>query len=89
MARVVFRIFYLFIPVKRNSILFCSFSGMQYTCNPKYIFESLYSRFGRRYEYVWVLDNREKLPGDGFGKDRKVQIRKIYISHDAFGGYSR
>lgn len=82
MARVVFRIFYLFIPVKRNSILFCSFSGMQYTCNPKYIFESLYSRFGRRYEYVWVLDNREKLPGEFRGSVKTVKFRSVkYIYH--------
>lgn len=63
-ARAVFRISYLFFPVKINRIAFCSFEGMQYTCNPKYIFESMFHRFGGKYDYIWILDEQEKLPAE-------------------------
>ena len=82
MARAVSRILYLFLPVKKGRILFCSFNGMQYTCNPKYIFESLYRRFGQQYEYVWVLNDREKLPMAFRDTVKVVKYRSVrYVYH--------
>ena len=60
-ARVMLRVGYVF-PVRKNRILFSSYEGMQYTCNPKYIFESAFDKFGASYEYVWVLNNPDNLP---------------------------
>ena len=61
-ARIVFRTIYPFFPIKSNRITFCSFEGLQYTCNPKYIFESMYHRFGREYDYVWILARQADMP---------------------------
>lgn len=55
------RIGYIF-PVKKKRILFSSYEGMQYTCNPKYIFQEVYDRFGDSFDYVWVLNNPDNLP---------------------------
>lgn len=60
-ARILLRLGYIF-PVRKNRILFSSYEGMQYTCNPKYLFQGIYNRFGKSFEYVWVLDNPQKLP---------------------------
>ena len=60
-ARVLLRIFYIF-PVKKNRILFSSFEGKNYGCNPKYIFEYMYDKYGGVYECIWCLDNAGKIP---------------------------
>lgn len=81
-VRIVFRFFGLFLPVKKNRILFCSFHGMQYTCNPKYIFESLYRQYGRQFEYVWVIDDATKIPEEFRLVVKTVKFRSLkYICH--------
>lgn len=59
--RVFIRILYIF-PIKKNRILFSSEGGMTYKCSPRYIFESLYLEFGDRFEYVWSISNKIKIP---------------------------
>lgn len=53
------RIFYFF-PVKQNRVLFESFSGAAYNCNPKYISELLKQSCGSDVEIVWALKNPEQ-----------------------------
>ncbi len=60
-ARMLLKAGYIF-PVKRTRVLFSSYEGRQYTCNPKYIFEGMINQFGDRYEYIWVLNNKNQLP---------------------------
>lgn len=49
------RLFFVF-PIKPNRILFISYNGKQYSCNPKYIFENLIdNEVG--IEYVWAFCN--------------------------------
>ncbi|MGU7966186.1 CDP-glycerol glycerophosphotransferase family protein [Streptococcus suis] len=59
LIRNIFKIFYLF-PVKTNRIMFKSFFGKTYTCNPKYIAEYINDKFNGEYELLFVLDNPEK-----------------------------
>ncbi|MHB9293979.1 putative CDP-glycerol glycerophosphotransferase [Hollandina sp. SP2] len=54
LLRIFFRIFY-FLPVVNNRIIFVSHNGSQYSCNPKYIYEYLYKKYGDKFQYVWVL----------------------------------
>lgn len=54
--RAILHVFYLF-PVKKNKILFLSFSGKSYACNPKYIYKYLKGRYGDAFEYVWTLSS--------------------------------
>ena len=52
--RAVLHVFYLF-PIKKNKILFLSFSGKAYACNPKYIYQYLRSQYGDAFKYIWIL----------------------------------
>lgn len=54
------RIFWI-IPIKNNTILFTSFWGKQYSCNPKYICEYIYSLEGNNYEYIWAFKKNVKV----------------------------
>jgi len=56
--RIIFRFFHLF-PICENRIVFVSYYGKQYSCNPKYIFEYLLKNFENKYRYVWCLNNKE------------------------------
>lgn len=53
--------FYIF-PVRKNRILFSSYEGLSYTCNPKYIFQDLYDHYGNKLQYVWCLNSPSLLP---------------------------
>ena len=58
--RVLLRIFYIF-PI-RKIIFFSSYEGKQYSCNPKYIFQSMYSdKFFFTYKYIWEKNDEKKI----------------------------
>ena len=61
--RILLRLFYI-IPINERKIVFISWEGKQYACNPKYIFEYMYNHYTDGYIYVWSLKNREKLPSN-------------------------
>jgi CDP-glycerol glycerophosphotransferase len=42
-------------PVKKRKILFCSFNGEQYSCNPKYIYEYLQEHEKAKYDCIWCF----------------------------------
>ncbi len=54
-TRFLLSFFHIF-PVKKNRITFISFSGSNYTCNPKYIFQEML-KHDCNYEYIWILNN--------------------------------
>ncbi len=61
LLRILLHILYIF-PVKKNRILFSSFEGGNYGCSPKYIFEYMYKNYGNSYEYVWCINDINKIP---------------------------
>ncbi len=46
-----------FLPVKKNRVIFESFSGDGYNCNPKYISEELRVKYGDKVEIIWAFNN--------------------------------
>lgn len=65
------------LPVKKNRILFTGLTGgknYDYSCNPKYLYEYLRTRYEDQYEYVWVVDDCSKYP---FLKEEGVKL----VSH--------
>lgn len=50
----------LFLPVKMNRIVFDSFHGKQFSCNPRSIYEYLQEKYGEQMEYVWLFEEPEK-----------------------------
>lgn len=49
-------------PVMQNVVLFESFFGKSYSDSPKYIFEKLNEMYPGKYECVWILEKKTKLP---------------------------
>lgn len=50
-----------FIPIKDNRVIFESFSGEGYNCNPKYISEALSRKYGDKLEIFWALKNETSI----------------------------
>lgn len=59
--RNIRKIFFV-LPLKRNRVIFESFSGDGYSCNPKYISEQLKKEYGDSVEVVWAVKNGVKTP---------------------------
>lgn len=53
--RKVFNIFSAFVPVKKNRIMMYSYSGEQYSCCPRAIFEYLQEHDPDKYEVIWAF----------------------------------
>ena len=54
--RFFIKLFYFF-PVKNNRIIFSSYRGYQYACNPRYISEYLVKYHPEEYEIIWAFQN--------------------------------
>lgn len=50
----ILKLFYIF-PIKQNMVLFQSYAGKQYSCNPRYISEELERSF-EKYDIVWAFN---------------------------------
>ncbi|WP_281515189.1 CDP-glycerol glycerophosphotransferase family protein, partial [Bacillus licheniformis] len=48
------------LPINNKIIVFQSFHGKSYSCNPRAIYEELVRTRGQQYKYVWVLNNINK-----------------------------
>lgn len=46
--------------VKRNRLLFISYGGLQFSCNPKYITKFLIENHKDQYDIIWVFKEPEK-----------------------------
>lgn len=57
---ILFHIIGIFVRVKKNRILFYSFTGEQYSCSPKYITEFLNEEHPSEYEMIWAFKDVEK-----------------------------
>lgn len=56
--RMFLKVFFLF-PIKKNRIVFNSFQGKQFSCNPKYIFLGLKERYDSDIEYIWIRNEED------------------------------
>jgi CDP-glycerol glycerophosphotransferase len=94
-ARVVLKLLWV-LPIKQNRIVFSSYNGSKYSCNPKYLYEYL-RRTGVDFEYVWVLDNGateldllqdSRLVKTGTFKYLYfIMTCKVFVTNDGFGAY--
>lgn len=72
----VLRMFFYVFRIKKNRILFMSFYGRQYSCNPRAIYEGL-SQLKLDFEYVWVVRSND-LPIPGKFKSCRYRSLKYY-----------
>lgn len=63
MTRFLLRLFVLF-PIKKNTLVFYSYNGKFYGCNPKYIYIYLKERFENELNLIWVLNDTDHLHRD-------------------------
>lgn len=75
-ANLIVFIFSLY-PVKRRKILFLSYYGSQYGCNPKYISEYI-QRHADDYDIVWAFNNPEKYSIPGIRKVKYYSLSFFY-----------
>lgn len=62
LVRILARVFYI-VPLQKNKLLFISYGGKQYACNPKYIYEYLQQNKMGPFHCVWCLAEGEKRAG--------------------------
>lgn len=80
-ARILLMAGWVF-PVSKRKVLFSSYEGMSYTCNPKYIFEGLHDRCADSIQYVWALNDPHKLPEKSAGSVKAVKyLSPSHIYH--------
>jgi len=53
---------YLKRPIVNNLVLLESFLGKNYSDSPKYIYEKLNEMYPGKYQYIWIIDKKVKLP---------------------------
>ena len=58
-----FRIIGFFVPVQKNRLLFYSWRGNQYSCNPKYISEYMDKNYNSKYEIIWAFRDVHEFEG--------------------------
>ncbi len=81
--RNLWRIIYPFVPMKRNRIVFDSFTGEQYSCNPRAIYEYLLQVAPTDFEYVWAFQEPEKFSFIKSNKNTTI-CRYRSIKHSFF-----
>lgn len=59
--RQIRKIFFV-VPIKKNRVMFESFSGDSYGCNPKYISIMLKEKYGEKVEVIWGIKDKSNLP---------------------------
>ena len=65
-------------PMITNAILFESFYGKNYSCNPKYIYEYLAKNYGDSYKFIWIIDKvNTKIPYKHI-KVKRFSLRYYY-----------
>lgn len=68
--------FFIFFPVKNNRVLFISYGGSQFSCNPKYLYEYI-SENHSRYECIWAFSNSDLLAEFEESKKPAVKILSL------------
>ena len=66
-----------FLPIKKNKILFFSYYGNQYGCNPKYISQYLVKK-NLGYKVIWAFTKPEKYNISGIKKVKYYSFRFFY-----------
>ena len=47
-------------PINKKRVIFYSFGGKQYSCNPMYISKYLYNKWPGKYEIIWAVKDLER-----------------------------
>ncbi|MBQ3080237.1 MAG: CDP-glycerol glycerophosphotransferase family protein [Clostridia bacterium] len=70
LSRILLRAMYIY-PIRQNRVLFVSFRGKQYSCNPRAVSEALKGLAGDALEIVWAFHEPEKF---SFLRDQGISV---------------
>ena len=76
--RCIFKIAGCLIKIKHNRILFTTFNGKGYFCNPKYLSRCLEKK--DKYDIIWVLNDEISLPNTTCVKFMSLKYFYYYLS---------
>lgn len=78
-ALYIYNILYWIIPINKNTIIFESSVGRNYTGNPKAIYEEIVEqKLDEKYKCIWILENlSENIPGKN-KKVKRLRFRYFY-----------
>ena len=80
LIRIILRIFWIF-PIDKKKVIFGSYGGKQYACNPKYIFEYMIEHYANAFTYIWALNAPDILP-EKYNSIKTVKYMSFrYICH--------
>lgn len=71
LMRFILKLVYVF-PVQKKKIVYMSYGGKKYNCNPKYIYNYILEQTND-YTHVWVLDNPHNVELNN--NDKTIQIK--------------
>lgn len=83
--RALMRILYVF-PIKNDRVIFSSYRGYQYACNPRYISEYLVKYHPGEYEIIWAFQNPNEfrlLEKDGIKVVNYNSLRRFFYEATA------
>lgn len=73
---ILYRIF-RYLPIKKRQVLFISYYGAQYGCNPKYISKYLVDHFRSEVDIIWAFNNPAAHKIEGVGKVKFASVRYL------------
>lgn len=79
-VQIIARIVSSFIPVCKNRVFLCSYSGKQYSCCPKYIAEYLQKYYPGQFEIIFVSagESFDKVKPEWLDSVRRNSLRYFY-----------
>ncbi len=81
LSQAVIRIFYV-IPINKRRIVFHSYKGKQYSCNPRAVSEYLSEHYPGKYEIIWFFRNPRQfqyLKEKGIGVVPYVSLKRVIL----------
>lgn len=76
-GKYLYRSRFLKKPVVQNRIMFETFFGKSYSDSPKYIYEYIAKTYPGKYELIWVLNEKTKLPYEG-KRVKRFSLKYMY-----------
>nr|WP_295280565.1 CDP-glycerol glycerophosphotransferase family protein [uncultured Blautia sp.] len=78
LVRLLLHIFYIF-PIKKNRVMFESYGGISYSCNPKYLCEYINRYYSGKFELIWVFKDPKKYENIEYIRGVKLHSFKFFI----------
>lgn len=73
--RMILKLFYL-APIRKNKVLYMSYGGKKFNCNPKYIFQYIQDQTDEL-SHIWVIEGKQNEELEAYDKTRLVDNKGL------------